>query len=83
MYLANDRFLPAASVGKSRALSGRVSEPTRFSSASEGGRQGIGSRDCASSSLKIVRTFTNALEWRCLDRIRAPIQELCVTNFPD
>ena len=32
---------------------------------------------------KFVRLFTNALEWRCLDRIRAPIQELCVANLPD
>jgi hypothetical protein len=32
---------------------------------------------------QIVRLFTNALEWRCLDRIRAPIQELCVTNLPE
>jgi hypothetical protein len=63
--------------------SGRVSEPARFSSASEGGRRGMGSRDCASNSKKIVQLFTNALEWRCLDRIRAPIQELCVTNLPE
>ena len=32
---------------------------------------------------KFVRLFTNALEWRCLDQIRAPIQELCVANLPD
>jgi hypothetical protein len=43
----------------------------------------MGSRDCASNSKKIVQLFTNALEWRCLDRIRAPIQELCVTNLPE
>jgi hypothetical protein len=30
-----------------------------------------------------VRLFTNALEWRCLDQIRAPIQELRVADFPD
>ena len=31
---------------------------------------------------EIVQRFTNALEWRCLERIRA-IQELCVAYLPD
>jgi hypothetical protein len=35
------------------------------------------------SSEQIVRLFTNALEWRCLDRIPAPIQELRVADLPD
>jgi hypothetical protein len=30
-----------------------------------------------------VHLFTNPLEWRCLDQIRAPIQELCVAYLPD
>jgi hypothetical protein len=29
-----------------------------------------------------VQPFTNALEWRCLDQIRAPIQELRVADLP-
>jgi hypothetical protein len=32
---------------------------------------------------QIVHMFTNALEWRCLDQIRAPIQELRVAELPD
>jgi hypothetical protein len=30
-----------------------------------------------------VQPFTNALEWRCLDQIRAAIQELCVADLPN
>jgi hypothetical protein len=30
-----------------------------------------------------VQPFTNALELRCLDQIRAPIQELRVADLPD
>jgi hypothetical protein len=35
------------------------------------------------NSEQIVRLFTNALEWRCLDRIPVPIQELRVADLPD
>jgi hypothetical protein len=63
-----------------------------LSSASKRGRQRLAKRDprerseqseTARAAHRIVRPFTNALEWRCLDRIRAPIQELCVANLPD
>ena len=30
-----------------------------------------------------MQPFTNVLEWRCLDQIRAPIQEWCVAYLPN
>jgi hypothetical protein len=32
---------------------------------------------------QIVQVFTKTLEWRCLDQIRASIQELRVADLPD
>jgi hypothetical protein len=36
----------------------------------------------ARAAQEIVHLFTNVLEWRCLDQIRALIQELCVAYLP-
>ena len=45
--------------------------------------EGSTTTEVSVGSEQIVRLFTNALEWRCLDQIRAPIQELRVADLPD
>ena len=42
-----------------------------------------GKRTPQATLRRIVQPFTNVLEWRCLDQIRAPIQEWCVAYLPN
>ncbi len=73
--------LRASAIARRRAEEERAE--TCFPSASDDEVGGLAARDCASSSKRIVQLFTKLLEWRCLDRIRALIQELCVAYLPD
>jgi hypothetical protein len=75
--------VPAAKPGESerfRQLGGKHTPDTRLTRPVSVGL--VGKVRPMRAAEMFVLVFTKTLEWRCLDQIRAPIQELRVADLP-